>query len=85
MFMHKLFLQVLEYAFDLPLTPFHDSIEENLAKEIDFNIEADNARKCKSEFIKIGRNDIYVPNIFDQFTSKRTLVLEWIDGIKITE
>lgn len=25
-----------------------------------------------------------VPKIFDQFTSKRVLVTEWIDGIKIT-
>ncbi|EAR86296.1 ABC1 family protein (chaperonin), putative (macronuclear) [Tetrahymena thermophila SB210] len=85
MFMHKLFLQVLEYAFDLPLTPFHESIEENLAKEIDFNIEAENSKKCKILFQKLGRKEIYVPNIYDQYTSKRTLVMEWIDGIKITE
>jgi len=28
---------------------------------------------------------MYVPTIFGQFTSKRTLVMEWIDGIKITD
>lgn len=85
MFMHWLFLQVIEKAFDLPLSPFHDSIEENLAKEIDFSMESENSKKCNEEFIKIGRTDIYVPKVYDQFTSKRTIVMEWIDGIKITD
>lgn len=62
--MHWLFLEVLEKSFDLPFTPFHDSIEENLRKEIDFSIEAENAKKCKDNFAKIGRNDMYVPTIF---------------------
>jgi hypothetical protein len=39
MFMHWLFLYVIEKAFDLPLSSFHDSIHTNLEKEIDFRIE----------------------------------------------
>lgn len=50
MFMHWLFLEVLEYAFDLPLTVFHKSIEKNLKKEIDFKIEAENANTCRKNF-----------------------------------
>ena len=32
----------------------------------------------------IRRYPIYILIIFDKYTSKRTLVMEWIDGIKIT-
>lgn len=83
--MHWLFLKVMEVAFDLPLAPFHKSLNENLRKEIDFVLEAANAKKCSENFVKVGRKDVYVPKIYDDYTSKRTLVTEWIDGIKITD
>jgi aarF domain-containing kinase len=28
---------------------------------------------------------VYVPNLFDDYTRKRVLVMEWIEGVKITE
>ena len=31
------------------------------------------------------RDDVYVPQVIQEFTTKRILVMEWIDGIKITE
>jgi predicted unusual protein kinase regulating ubiquinone biosynthesis (AarF/ABC1/UbiB family) len=40
--------------------------------------------RTKKEFEELGNKDIYVPQIYDQYTSKRTLVMEWIDGTKIT-
>ena len=38
MFMHLMILRVLEKAFDLPLVHFAKPIEDNLEKEVDFNI-----------------------------------------------
>ncbi len=38
--MHRVICTVIEYAFELPITPFVDNIEFNLEKEIDFRIEA---------------------------------------------
>lgn len=86
MFMHWLFLEVLDRAFDIPFAAFHQSIEDNLRKEIDFTIEAANARRCSADFAARGRDkEMYVPVIYDEFTSQRTLVMEWIDGVKITD
>lgn len=85
MFMHWAFLYFMEKSFDLPLTSFHDTLEENLRNEIDFRVEAQHAKKCKDNFTKVGRIDIHVPKIFDELTTNRTLVMEWIDGIKITD
>jgi hypothetical protein len=45
MAMHRIICNVIEYAFELPITPFVDNIEYNLEKEIDFKIEA-----CKFYF-----------------------------------
>src|SRR6202035_1313104 len=28
---------------------------------------------------------IYIPSVYDDYTSRRVLVLEWIDGIKIND
>ena len=48
--MHWLFCAAIENIFDLPVMHFHDSIEANLVKEIDFRIESDNANRCRDAF-----------------------------------
>lgn len=31
------------------------------------------------------RKDVYIPKIYHQYTDERVMVMEWVDGIKITE
>jgi aarF domain-containing kinase len=31
------------------------------------------------------KNRVYVPKVYDEYTSKRVLVCEWIDGIQLTK
>lgn len=52
-------------------------------EEIDYVTEAANAKRFKEMF----KDDpqIYIPQIYDEYTSRRVLVLEWIDGIKIND
>ncbi len=52
-------------------------------EEIDFMREAENAKRFQEMF----KDDpaIYIPRIYDQYTAKHVLVLEWIDGIKIND
>ncbi len=45
MFMHWVINWVLETSFDLPLLHFVDDIQKNLEKQLDFRIEAENAKK----------------------------------------
>lgn len=63
--MHWLFCYVMEKSFDLPLLAFTKPIEDELEKEIDFRIEGENAKECDRNFKSLGRNDIYVPKIYD--------------------
>jgi aarF domain-containing kinase len=85
MHMHWLICAVLQYSFNLPLLPFTEFIEENLAKEINFKTEAENMEKARF-FMESHNNtpNIYIPKIFSEFTRDRILVTEWIDGVKVT-
>ena len=79
--MHWVICSVLQFSFDLPILQFQQTIEENLAKEIDFELELQNSEKARS---LNKRSDLYIPKNFRELSSKRVLVTEWIDGIKIT-
>lgn len=52
-------------------------------EEIDYVREAVHAKRFKEMFK--GNPAIYVPRVYDQYVSRRLLVLEWIDGIKIND
>jgi len=83
--MHWLFCAVIDWSFDLPILFLAKTIEENLEKEIDFRLESRNQKVCKQNFLKTQNANVYVPNLFDDYTRKRVLVMEWIEGVKITE
>ena len=52
-------------------------------EEIDFVTEAANAKRFRDMF-KDDRT-IYIPHIYEEYITRRFLVLEWIDGIKIND
>ena len=60
-----------------------NSYERVIKNELDFRIEAANAKKTFENFDK--NQLLYVPKIEDEFTTKKILVMEYIDGIPITE
>ncbi len=52
-------------------------------EEIDFVTEGANAKRF-SEMFK-DDDTIYIPYVYEEYTTRRFLVLEWIDGIKIND
>tara|TARA_Y100001954_G_scaffold17938_1_gene16569 strand:- start:416 stop:1807 length:1392 start_codon:yes stop_codon:yes gene_type:complete len=56
--------------------------EKVITNELDFRLEAANAKKTFSNFAH--SSFLYVPRIHDEFTTKKTLVMEYIDGEPIT-
>jgi predicted unusual protein kinase regulating ubiquinone biosynthesis (AarF/ABC1/UbiB family) len=52
-------------------------------EEIDYITEAANCKRFKEMF----KDDptIYIPRAYEEYTSRRVLVLEWINGIKIND
>src|SRR5712692_259551 len=67
----------------IDLMGIYYEFEHTIYEEIDYVREAANAKRFKEMF----KHDpmIYIPRVYDQYVSRRLLVLEWIDGIKIND
>jgi len=67
----------------IDLMGVYHEFKRTIYEEIDYVREAANARRFKEMF----KDDpmIYIPHVYDQYLSRRVLVLEWIDGIKIND
>ncbi|KPM40464.1 hypothetical protein AK830_g6091 [Neonectria ditissima] len=71
--------------FDLPLYTLVPFITERLELETDFMNEAKNSETMRklvnSEKSLKGR--VYVPTVHAEFTTRRVLVTEWIEGVRL--
>ncbi|KAI7900502.1 ABC1 family-domain-containing protein [Cokeromyces recurvatus] len=83
----RLLLKLYEHIFDLPLSWSSDYIEEHMRMEANFKIEANNAKKAWKHLQeeKALKDRVYVPKVYDEYSSERVLVCEWIDGIQLTD
>ena len=52
--------------------------------ELDFTNEARNQLKLKKLLIENGVSDVYVPDVYEDLCTRRILVSEWIDGVKLS-
>jgi predicted unusual protein kinase regulating ubiquinone biosynthesis (AarF/ABC1/UbiB family) len=68
---------------DFDLSALVDEMGRHVPRELDFLSEARNAERIAALFA--GRSDIHVPQIHREWTTRRVLVMEFIDGIKITD
>jgi len=55
----------------------------NIKKELDLRLEANNMRRTAHNFA--GDETVHVPEVYRELCTKRVLVMEYIDGINISE
>ncbi len=60
-----------------------EEFARTINRELDFFIEASNAALLRRNFEK--SNDLYVPKVYAEISSKRVLVLERIEGVRIDD
>jgi ubiquinone biosynthesis protein len=60
-----------------------DHLSSSLRRELDFTQEAANVGRLAEVLAPFSRLD--VPSVHEAYTSRRLLVLEWIEGVPITE
>jgi predicted unusual protein kinase regulating ubiquinone biosynthesis (AarF/ABC1/UbiB family) len=67
----------------IDLMGVYREFKRTVYEEIDYVTEAANAKRFKEMF----KDDqtIYIPAVHEEYTTRRVLVLEWIDGIKIND
>ncbi len=67
----------------IDLRAVYREFKRTVYEEIDYITEAANAKRFRDMF----KDDptIYIPNVHEEYTTRRVLVLEWINGIKIND
>ncbi|KAI5464103.1 ABC1 family-domain-containing protein [Mariannaea sp. PMI_226] len=71
--------------FDLPLYTLVPFITERLELETDFCNEAKNSETMRNlvNQEKSLKGRVYVPEVYPEFTTRRVLVTEWIEGVRL--
>lgn len=73
---------VEELAFHKPVR-IVEEFARTLAKEMDYTIEASSVERIAGQFL--SDDSVYVPKVYRDFSTKRVLTLEYIDGIKVSD
>ncbi len=67
----------------IDLMGVYHEFKRTIYEEIDYVREAENAKRFQEMFKE--HLMIHIPRVYDEYVSRRVLVLEWIDGIKIND
>jgi predicted unusual protein kinase regulating ubiquinone biosynthesis (AarF/ABC1/UbiB family) len=53
--------------------------------ELDFNNEAKNQKKLRDALVNAGIKGITVPKVYEEMCTRRILVSQWMDGVKLSD
>lgn len=82
-FVIQLISRLVDTSAFIDLMGVYREFKRTVYEEIDYLTEADNARRFRDMFA--GDPGIFIPLVYDEYTSRRVLVLEWVEGIKIND
>ena len=68
----------LRYSAKAMLSQFIETIHE----EMNYNIESENLKEIKKDMKDVDK--VIIPSVFDDFSSKNVLTMEYLPGIKVT-
>ncbi|KAH9914834.1 ABC1-domain-containing protein [Fomitopsis serialis] len=76
-----------KYIFDMPVYFTVDYICDHLRRELDFELEAKNAQETARFVAAEPRlaDKVYVPEVFPALSTKKVMVAEWIDGVRLSD
>jgi ubiquinone biosynthesis protein len=71
------------WGADYHVPDLADEFSERLREELDFEIEARNASDIAANLD--DDSDVHIPVVFRDLTTRRVLVMEWMDGVSVRE
>ncbi len=82
-FVIRVLMRLVDTGNFIDLMGVYREFERTVYEEIDYITEAANCQRFQEMF----KDDptIYIPGVYEEYTSRRVLVLEWINGIKIND
>lgn len=75
--------QRLDWAAHYQIRDIADELARSLIEELDYTIEGRNSEKIAKQFIK--DSGILIPKVFWEYTTKKVLTMEYVEGIKLNE
>ncbi len=69
--------------YNIDMKDMLEELSSQLLRELDYNFEAVNAVKMKGIFK--NSDEVYIPEMHMEYTTKRILVMERIEGIKLSD
>lgn len=73
----------IEWAKYYQLKEMVEEFSRSLRSELDYDIEGHNAEKIALQFE--NKNDVHIPKIFWDYSSKKILTLEFVQGVKLSQ
>ncbi|MYL20310.1 AarF/ABC1/UbiB kinase family protein [Halobacillus litoralis] len=71
------------YGKKADLQALYTEVVRVISNELDFTMELQNGRAFQKRFRDF--EDVYVPHYYEDLSTKRVLVMEWVEGHKITD
>mmetsp|Transcript_24909 Transcript_24909/g.69914 ORF Transcript_24909/g.69914 Transcript_24909/m.69914 type:complete len:822 (-) Transcript_24909:135-2600(-) len=68
---------------DINVQSIIDDFGELIYREIDYVAEAANAQRFNELYA--GITDVFVPKVYSDLTTRKVLVMEWVDGVRISD
>mmetsp|Transcript_35020 Transcript_35020/g.84763 ORF Transcript_35020/g.84763 Transcript_35020/m.84763 type:complete len:756 (-) Transcript_35020:3488-5755(-) len=68
---------------DIDVQSIIDDFGELIYREIDYVAEAANAQRFNELYASIP--DVFVPKVYSDLTTRKVLVMEWVDGVRLTD
>lgn len=75
------------WVFDMPTYFIVDFISDHLRQELDFVNESQNSIRM-AEFVTKDSSladRVYIPKVYPEYSTKRVLTAEWIQGVRLTD
>lgn len=68
---------------DINVQSIIDDFGDLIYREIDYIAEAANAQRFNELYA--GVTDVFVPKVYSDLTTRKVLVMEWVDGFRLTD
>lgn len=80
--MSRLFDEHFGYMIPFSLSEVMEELTTSIRHELDYTKEARNTERFRENFK--NHDNVYIPKVYWNFTTKKVLIQEWIDGIKVS-
>ncbi|KIY44701.1 ABC1-domain-containing protein [Fistulina hepatica ATCC 64428] len=83
----KAVMWMFERSFELPVYFAVDYIASHIKQELDFIREASNSKRTAQlvESEPMFSDRVYIPKIYDEFSTLRVMTSEWIDAVRFSD